>query len=61
MRFSKDERLQSSIAMDMLDRGGHAAAKNVQVKHQVSIDPITAKLLKQTFDESLKGTEVIDI
>lgn len=63
MRFSKDERLQTNIAMDILDRGGNAAQKIAVQRNEISLDPITAKLLVQAFTESKgkgKGT-VIDV
>lgn len=65
MRFSKDERLQTNIAMDILDRGGNAAQKVAIQRNEISLDPITAKLLVQAFSES-KGSggapqKVIDV
>lgn len=62
MRFSKDERLQTNIAMDLLDRGGNAAQKTSIQRNEISLDPITAKLLVQAFSESKgeKGT-IIDV
>ncbi len=65
MRFSKDDRLQANIAMDMLDRGGHSAPKTQIHKAEISLDPITAKVLAKAFQESLSNgnghSKVIDV